>query len=284
METICVCGAGTMGSGIAQVSAASGYNTILYDVDPAMLEKASIKLEQDLSSLVNKQKITDEKKSAIKKNIVFSSDLMLLKADVVIEAIVEKMEVKVDLFRTLSGINNEKTIFASNTSSLSITEIARQLPCPARVAGLHFFNPAPVMKLVEVVRGETTSDDVIAKLISLTGSFGKIPVQCSDSPGFIVNRVARPFYIESLRLLEEGDTGIEKIDTLLEGCGFRMGPFRLMDLIGNDVNYAVSCSVYEQLHFPERLKPSPIQMEKVKQGALGKKSGHGYYQYEPSRK
>lgn len=284
METICVCGAGTMGSGIAQVSAAGGYTTLLYDVDQAMLDRASAKMEHDLASLVNKQKLTHEKKSAILKNLVFTSDISMLRADVVIEAIVERMDVKVNLFRKLSEINSEKTIFASNTSSLSISQIAKQLPDPESVAGLHFFNPAPVMKLVEVVRAESTSEDVIKKLVSLTKSFGKIPVLCSDSPGFIVNRVARPFYIESLRLLEEGDNEIETIDTLLEGCGFRMGPFKLMDLIGNDVNYAVSCSVYEQLHSPERLKPSAIQKEKVEQGALGKKTGQGYYQYEPERK
>lgn len=284
METICVCGAGTMGSGIAQVSAAGGYTTLLYDVDQAMLDRASAKMEHDLASLVNKQKLTHEKKSAILKNLVFTSDISMLRANVVIEAIVERMDVKVNLFRKLSEINSEKTIFASNTSSLSISQIAKQLPDPESVAGLHFFNPAPVMKLVEVVRAESTSEDVIKKLVSLTKSFGKIPVLCSDSPGFIVNRVARPFYIESLRLLEEGDNEIETIDTLLEGCGFRMGPFKLMDLIGNDVNYAVSCSVYEQLHSPERLKPSAIQKEKVEQGALGKKTGQGYYQYEPERK
>jgi len=273
-----------MGSGIAQVSAAGGYTTLIYDVDPDMLARASAKMEQDLASLVLKQKLTQEKKSAILKNLVFTSDISKLKADVVIEAIVERMDVKVNLFRKLSEVNSAETIFASNTSSLSISQIAKQLPYPESVAGLHFFNPAPVMKLVEVVRAESTSGGVMERLVSLVKSFGKIPVICTDSPGFIVNRVARPFYIESLRLLEEGGNDIETIDTLLEGCGFRMGPFKLMDLIGNDINYAVSCSVYEQLHFPERLKPSRIQKEKVETGALGKKSGQGYYQYEPGRK
>jgi 3-hydroxybutyryl-CoA dehydrogenase len=183
------------------------------------------------------------------------------------------------LFNQLYEINGQETIFATNTSSLSVSALAKNLKHPQRMAGLHFFNPAPVMKLVEVVRGEQTAGEVIEKLVSFTQSLGKEPVVCTDAPGFIVNRVARPFYIESLRVMEEGKVGADTIDRLLEGIGFRMGPFRLMDLIGNDVNYAVSCSVYEQLHQPERLKPSPIQKEKVDRGELGRKTGKGYYQY-----
>jgi 3-hydroxybutyryl-CoA dehydrogenase len=284
MKKIGVCGAGTMGSGIAQVCAAAGYTTILYDVDPAMLQKSASKMEQDLTMLVNKQKMTEEKKTALQHRLMFTSDINELTADVVIEAIVEKMDIKISLFKMLSQINGSNTIFASNTSSLSITSIASCLPDPGKFAGLHFFNPAPLMKLVEVVKGSSTAAEVTDQLVSFTKSLGKIPVVCTDSPGFIVNRVARPFYIESLRLLEHGAYDIDTIDTLLENAGFRMGPFRLMDLIGNDVNYAVSCSVYEQLHFPERLKPSYIQKDKVEQGALGKKTGKGYYNYESGRK
>jgi 3-hydroxybutyryl-CoA dehydrogenase len=177
-------------------------------------------------------------------------------------------------------LNDNETIFATNTSSLSVSEIAKQTALPARVAGLHFFNPAPIMKLVEVVIGEQTSDETIFKLTTLTKAFGKTPVACIDSPGFIVNRVARPYYIESLRLVEEGITDLQTIDRLLESRGFKMGPFKLIDLIGNDVNYAVSCSVYEQLNQPERLKPSSIQKEKVEKGELGKKTGKGYYDYK----
>ena len=150
---------------------------------------------------------------------------------------------------------------------------------PSRVAGLHFFNPAPIMKLVEVVKGEQTNDSTINMLVDLTKALAKQPVMCKDSPGFIVNRVARPYYIEALRLAEEGATSFEVIDRLLESRGFKMGPFKLMDLIGNDVNYAVSCSVYEQMNNPERLKPSFIQKEKVDKGELGKKTRKGYYDY-----
>ncbi|HEY1022291.1 MAG TPA: 3-hydroxyacyl-CoA dehydrogenase NAD-binding domain-containing protein [Flavisolibacter sp.] len=277
MTTICVCGAGTMGSGIAQVSAAAGFRTLLFDVSEAAVQNAAQKLKTDLDKLVTKEKITAEKAEAILGNLVFLSDLQQCKADLVIEAIVEKLETKVSLFSQLAAQNGAQTIFASNTSSLSITEIAAGLPHPERVAGLHFFNPAPLMKLVEVVRGEKTAADVLAQLVSFTKAVGKVPVVCKDSPGFIVNRVARPYYIESLRLAEEKKTSFEVMDRLLEGIGFKMGPFKLMDLIGNDVNYAVSCSVYEQLGSPERLKPSFIQKEKVEKGELGKKTGKGYY-------
>jgi 3-hydroxybutyryl-CoA dehydrogenase len=198
----------------------------------------------------------------------------------VIEAVIEKSEVKISLFNQLAALNNDETIFATNTSSLSVSAIAKEILNPERVAGLHFFNPAPIMKLVEVVKGEQTSDETISQLTNLTKALEKTPVVCKDSPGFIVNRVARPYYIESLRLVEEGVTSLEIIDRLLESKGFKMGPFKLMDLIGNDVNYAVSSSVYEQLNQPERLKPSPIQKEKVEKGELGKKTGKGYYDYK----
>lgn len=279
MHTICICGAGTMGSGIAQVAAASGFTTILFDVNTIVLEKAEDKLRTDLQKLVEKQKIAREKKDEILKNIQFTSAIEHCIADVVIEAIIEKPELKIALFNQLSAINPATAIFASNTSSLAITELAQNIINPERFAGLHFFNPAPLMKLVEVVKGEQTSADVINILVKLSRTFGKIPVVCKDSPGFIVNRVARPYYLESLRLVEQEIADFETIDRLLEDKGFKMGPFRLMDLIGNDVNYSVSCSVYEQLKNPVRLKPSPIQKEKVENGALGRKTGKGYYTY-----
>ena len=279
MHTICICGAGTMGSGIAQVAAASGFTTILFDVNTIVLEKAEDKLRTDLQKLVEKQKIAAEKKDEILKNIQFTSAIEHCIADVVIEAIIEKPELKIALFNQLSAINPATAIFASNTSSLAITELAQNIINPERFAGLHFFNPAPLMKLVEVVKGEQTSADVINILVKLSRTFGKVPVVCKDSPGFIVNRVARPYYLESLRLVEQEIADFETIDRLLEDKGFKMGPFRLMDLIGNDVNYSVSCSVYEQLKNPVRLKPSPIQKEKVENGALGRKTGKGYYTY-----
>lgn len=277
MDTICICGAGTMGSGIAQVSAMAGFRTLLFDVSNEAVQNAAQKLTSDLKRLVEKGKLSAEKSEVVLRNLHFVSDIDQCKADVIIEAIVEKPEAKLSLFRQLAAINGPQTIFASNTSSLSITAIAVGLPNAERVAGLHFFNPAPLMKLVEVVKGEHTADDVVKQLVGLTKAMGKIPVVCKDAPGFIVNRVARPYYIESLRLAEEGKVSYETIDNLLEGLRFKMGPFRLMDLIGNDINYAVSCSVYEQLGQPERLKPSYLQKEKVEKGELGKKTGKGYY-------
>jgi 3-hydroxybutyryl-CoA dehydrogenase len=280
MTTICICGAGTMGSGIAQVAATVGFRTVVYDLNEAVLEKAKDKIEKDLQTLVGKQKITKEKKEAIGRQIQFTPLINQCLADLVIEAVVERPEVKISLFNQLAAFNPAETIFATNTSSLSVSTLAKEIVHPERVAGLHFFNPAPLMKLVEVVRGDQTSPEVVDALVQLARKLGKEPVVCKDAPGFIVNRVARPYYIESLRLVEEGLAGFETIDRLLESKGFRMGPFKLMDLIGNDVNYAVSCSVYEQLNFPERLRPSPIQKEKLGKGELGKKTGKGYYTYQ----
>ncbi len=280
ISTICVCGAGTMGSGIAQVAAAAGFSTILYELNADVLDKAKARLEKDLQTLVDKQKITAGKKAEILQHLTFTSYMDQCLADVVIEAIVEKPEVKTALFHQLAQINSPETIFASNTSSLSISVLAAAVPHPERMAGLHFFNPAPIMKLVEVVKGTQTSEAVVQTLGALTRQLGKTPVVCKDAPGFIVNRVARPYYIESLRLAEEGAADLATLDRLLESRGFKMGPFKLMDLIGNDVNYAVSCSVYDQLQQPERLKPSFLQKEKVENGQLGKKTGCGYYNYE----
>jgi 3-hydroxybutyryl-CoA dehydrogenase len=269
-----------MGSGIAQVSATAGFRTILYDVNAEIIERSKARIQKDLQLLVDKQKITPEKKEGILQQLAFTSDINDCIADVIIEAVIEKLEVKTSLFNQLVAFNNDETILATNTSSLSVSAIAKEISKPERVAGLHFFNPAPIMKLVEVVKAEQTSDETISKLVQLTKVFGKTPVICKDSPGFIVNRVARPYYIEALRLVEEGITDFETIDRLLESQGFKMGPFKLMDLIGNDVNYGVSCSVYEQLNKPERLKPSSIQKEKVEKGELGKKTGKGYYNYK----
>jgi len=279
IQTICVCGAGTMGSGIAQAAAQSGIDTILFDLNAEVIQKAQSAIEKNLSSLVEKQKITDEQRKQVLGNLAFTTDIHHCLADVIIEAIIEKAEVKIALFNQLAEINHSDVIFASNTSSLSITQLQQQIVQPQRVAGLHFFNPATIMKLVEVVKGEQTSDAVIEKLVSLVQQMNKVPVVCKDAPGFIVNRVARPYYIEALRLAEEGVADYSTIDALMEASGFKMGPFKLMDLIGNDVNYAVSCSVYEQLGNPERLKPSFIQKEKVESGKLGRKTGEGYYKY-----
>jgi 3-hydroxybutyryl-CoA dehydrogenase len=279
INTICVCGAGTMGSGIAQTSAAAGFKTILFELNEAVVEKARIAIEKNLQILVEKGKITAPEKQQIFQAIYFTRNVNECKADVIIEAIIENRKAKIALFNELAQINGEKTVFATNTSSLSVTEIGNEILYPQRVAGMHFFNPAPVMKLVEVVKGEKTSPETIEIIVALAKELGKSTVVCKDSPGFVVNRVARPFYIESLRLVEEDKIDFAVIDELLEATGFRMGPFKLMDLIGNDINYAVSRGVYEQLDKPERLKPSYIQKEKVEKGEFGKKTGQGYYSY-----
>jgi 3-hydroxybutyryl-CoA dehydrogenase len=279
INSICVCGAGTMGSGIAQVAAQAGIYTLLYELNSAVLENAQQRISQDLHKLIEKGKITTAEKERIEGNIQFTSDLQTCLADFFIEAIVEKQEIKSAIFNQLAELNHGDCIFATNTSSLSVTAIARPVKNPERVIGMHFFNPAPLMKLVEVVKGNQTSDITVQTTYELAKLMGKTPVLCKDSPGFIVNRVARPYYIESLRLAEEGLVSFSQADRLLEASGFKMGPFKLMDLIGNDVNYAVSNSVYEQLGKPERLRPSPIQQQKVQKGELGKKSGKGYYEY-----
>lgn len=278
-STICICGAGTMGSGIAQAAASSGLYTILYELNDAILEKAKTSIAKNLQSLVEKGKITGNAKEETLNNLRFTNNLHDCVGDVIIEAIVEKPEAKIALFNQLAEINHSKTVFASNTSSLSITKIAKGVKNPERVIGMHFFNPATVMKLVEVVKTDLTNEKTANTIIELTKQLGKTPVLCKDSPGFIVNRVARPYYIESLRLTEENTGDFTTIDSLMESTGFKMGPFKLMDLIGNDINYAVSCSVYEQLEKPERLRPSSIQKEKVETGQLGKKTNKGYYNY-----
>lgn len=279
VQTICICGAGTMGSGIAQVAAQAGFATVLYELNPAVLEKAKISMANSLQMLVEKGKMQSADIEKIQSRIEYTGDLHRCTADVFIEAIVEKPELKISLFNQLAELNTSSCIFASNTSSLSIHEIAGSVKKPERVIGMHFFNPAPVMKLVEVVNTNYTNEETTGTIIELAKQMGKTPVVCKDSPGFIVNRVARPYYIEALRLIEEGVTDFSAIDNLLESTGFKMGPFKLMDLIGNDINYAVSCSVYEQLGKPGRLKPSPIQKQKVENGDLGKKTGKGYYEY-----
>jgi 3-hydroxybutyryl-CoA dehydrogenase len=280
IQTICVCGAGTMGSSIAQAASQHDFHVILYDLSTDMLGKAKASMQNNLQSLVQKNKISAEDASAILSRIQFVSDLNYCLADLVIEAIVEKPEVKVALFNRLSEVNHSETIFATNTSSLSVTEIAKKVRHPQRVAGMHFFNPATIMKLVEVVTTPFSNEQTINAIVQTARQMDKTPVLCQDAPGFIVNHVARPYYLEALKLAEQGVTDFQTIDTLLEASGFKMGPFRLMDLIGNDINYAVSCQVYEALGKPERLQPSPIQKEKVEKGQLGRKTGKGYYEYQ----
>ncbi|HUM97195.1 MAG TPA: 3-hydroxyacyl-CoA dehydrogenase NAD-binding domain-containing protein [Chitinophagaceae bacterium] len=278
---ICVCGAGTMGSGIAQAAAQAGFYTLLYDPVSKVLDNAKSGIDKNLQRLVDKEKISKDEKEIILQRINFLDDIQFCQADVFIEAIVEKIDIKINLFNQLAELNHSECVFATNTSSLSVSAIAKKVQRPERVIGMHFFNPATIMKLVEVVSTSFTNTQTTKMIVELAKAMGKTPVLCKDAPGFIVNHVARPYYIESLRLSEEGISNFEAIDRLLEATGFKMGPFHLMDLIGNDVNYAVSCSVYDQMGNPERLKPSYIQEEKVKAGKLGKKTGEGYFAYQP---
>lgn len=268
-----------MGSGIAQLCAQAGFTTIQFDVSVPMLEKSRQQIEKGLEALVSKGKISDGEKEAALLRLHFTSEIALCKADVVIEAIVEKASIKTQLFMQLAAINGSETILASNTSSIPITILAEAIPHPERVAGMHFFNPAPIMKLVEIVKGSATSAAVIARLEALAKAMGKTTVVCKDAPGFIVNRVARPYYLESMRLVEKGLADPAQVDRLLEATGFKMGPFRLMDLIGMDVNFAVSNIVWEALGKPPRLTPSALQQQKLSNGHLGRKTGKGFYEY-----
>jgi len=256
-----------------------GFQTLLYDVDGSMVQKGRLAIEKSLQALVDKQRLSSDEHTAISKRLNYSADIADCRADLIIEAIVERPEVKTGLFRQLAEINTADTIFASNTSSLSLNSLAAGVVNPGRFIGMHFFNPAPLLKLVEIVNTAFTDAGVTEIITAVARKMGKTPVVCTDSPGFIVNHVARPYYLEALHLVEEGLADIGTIDALMEGAGFRMGPFRLMDLIGNDINYTVSCSVYEAMGKPLRLRPSPIQEQKVREGALGKKTGKGYYQY-----
>ena len=280
IETVCVCGAGTMGRGIAQVMAGKGLRTILYDVDLEVLKKAQQSLGKELQILITKNKITAGEKEDILAHLSFTTEINDCIADVIIEAIIERLPQKIALFNQLAEINHSETIFATNTSSLPVTAIAASVQHPERVSGMHFFNPAPLMKLVELVSTSYTAASVISQLTELGVAIGKTVVTCKDSPGFIVNRVARLFYLEALYLHENFDASIVEIDHLLEATGFRMGPFALMDLIGNDINYAVSASLYEALGKPERLKPAALQLQKVAENKLGRKTGRGYYDYD----
>lgn len=279
INTICVIGAGTMGSGIAQTAAQNGFNTLLFDINTEVLEKAKIAINKSLDYLVTKEKISAAEKETIYNRIKFITDINDCLADIIIEAIVEKTDAKVSIFKQLAAINNSKVIFASNTSSLSISEIQSKLQNPQRVVGMHFFNPAQVMKLVEVIKGNQTDETVAQTVYDLCLQMKKTPVMCKDAPGFIVNRVARHYYLEAMKLVEKDIAGIENVDEIMEASGFKMGPFKLMDLIGNDVNLSVSQSLYDACAQAERFKPSPLQIEKVKQGELGKKTNKGFYNY-----
>ena len=279
IKKIAVCGAGTMGAGIAQVFAQHNFEVLIFDLTENQTQKAIETIEKNLSVAIEKGKLKAEEKVAALAKIKTTSVLADVKADLVIEAIVEKLEAKQELFASLAANNSPETILATNTSSISVTRIAKGIQNPGRVLGMHFFNPAHLMKLVEIIAGVETNPETVKTVQELTQAIGKTPALCKDSPGFIVNRVARHYYVESLKILEENAGSVENIDALLESAGFKMGPFKLMDTIGNDINFAVTSSLFESFHQDAKFRPSRIQQQKVDAGHLGKKTGKGFYSY-----
>ena len=280
MKNVVVIGSGVMGSGIAMCSILANYPTLLYDLNPQALEKAKGYIEQQLQIAVDKGKLSLENKQKALLLLRVTDQPSELVGDFIIEAILEKLPVKQELFTQLESINSAESIFATNTSSIPITQIASCLKHPERLVGVHFFNPAHLMKLVEIIKGAATDSSVAEKAFNWSRSLGKTTVYAADAPGFIVNRVARHFYVEGLKLAEENVASIEDIDALVESSGFKMGPFKLMDLIGVDTNYSVTSSMFEQFNFDPKFRPNRIQKQKVDAGHHGRKSGRGFYKYD----
>jgi len=281
INNVGVIGAGTMGSGIAQVAATAGCSVKLFDLHQPALDKAATKLEKILNRLIEKGRIDAEEKNRIQGNITYVNSLKeLTDADLTIEAIVENLDIKKKVFQELESYVSDTAIIASNTSSLSIASIAASLEKPERCVGIHFFNPAPLMKLVEVVPAVQTSQAVLDTCVAEITRWKKVVAVAKDTPGFIVNRVARPFYGEALRIYEEGIADFTTIDWAMKSIGgFRMGPYELMDFIGNDINYTVTETVFNAFYQDPRYKPSFTQQRHSQAGYLGRKSGRGYYHY-----
>jgi 3-hydroxybutyryl-CoA dehydrogenase len=279
IQTIAIIGSGTMGQGIAQVCAMSGYNVVMYDIEASLLKTATSRLRKNLETLAEKGKITAEDSKNALSRVSTITDFRQLQVDMVIEAVVENLEVKQKIFQEIEKINGNDCILTTNTSSIPVTRIGSVLKHADRFAGLHFFNPAPAMKLVEIVRSASTSDPTIDFLKDFCHRLGKQFVLAQDSPGFIVNRVARHFYLESLKIAEEQIADFRAIDALIRSTGFRMGPFELMDLIGIDVNLSVTRSIYNSFHQDPKFRPSRLQQQKVDAGHLGRKTGRGFYEY-----
>jgi len=276
-----ILGAGSMGAGIAQVASQSGHETVLCDTNQEQLDNAKAKLAKIMARLVEKGKLTEEVTQDIQNRIIYSTDMASFQgAGMIIEAIVENLDIKKSVFQKFETLVDGNCILATNTSSLSVASIAAACDNPERVIGVHFFNPAPLMPLVEIIPAVQTNDDVTKKTRDLIDSWKKVTVLAKDTPGFIVNRVARPFYGEALKIYEEGVADFATIDwAMTELGGFRMGPFTLMDYIGNDVNYTVTETVFAAFYYDPRYKPSFTQKRHSEAGWFGRKSGRGYYSY-----